>query len=629
MWFCAPTPENTFTENQFLNMNDSVGYVGMQTCRSCHSDVYDAYIQTGMGLSFGKADMHKTAASFGEHAVVYDKDLDYYYKPYFQDSVLYFLEYRLSGKDTIHKRIEKIDYIIGSGHHTNSHMMNRNGYVYQAPITYYTQEKKWDLAPGFEEGGNQRFDRAILSECLTCHNHTPTPVAGADNKYNKIPLGIECERCHGAGALHVKEKLMGKRVDTSKFADYTIVNPRHLPIDRQISLCQRCHLQGVAVLNEGKTFYDFKPGMLLSDVMNVYLPRFTDSDKRFLMASQADRLQMSDCFKVSGQLSCISCHNPHHNVHSTTKNSYNKTCENCHNKNTNLSKLKDCSAPISERQKEQNNCVGCHLPRSGSIDIPHVNITDHFISKKNTRTPYSEPISAAKKEEIAGFLGLQSLVFQNPSPLDMAKGYLALWDKFIGTPAILDSAKFYLQQSTDSKSAKFNTQIHYYFNKEEYALLVSIAIPAKEVQDAWTAYRIGEAAYKNKNLPKAADYYARAVALQPYNLEFQEKLGTAFAQMGNFEEAEKVFNFVLKEDSKRKMALSNLGLVLAQKGKNNEALKLYQQALDLDPDYSGALLNKIGLLIQLGRKNEAQKDIQHLIKKHPHYHVILKQKGIF
>jgi len=626
MFYCSPSSSEETTE--FLNLHDSVEYVGMQTCRGCHNNVYETYIHTGMGQSFGLANLKKTAATFGKHALVYDDSLDFYYKPYFQDSVLYVMEFRLEKGDTVHKRIERIDYIIGSGHHTNSHMINRNGYIYQAPITYYTQDGKWDLAPGFEDGNNQHFSRAILSECLTCHNHTPTPASGSDNKYLNIPLGIECERCHGAGGLHVKEKLSGKRVDTSKYTDYTIVNPRNLSIDRQMDLCQRCHLQGVAVLNEGKTFYDFKPGMALSDVMNIYLPRFTNSDKRFIMASQADRLRLSDCFTVSKELSCITCHNPHHDVHSTTQNNYNITCNNCHNPKTTKSTLTDCSAPKATRDLEKDNCVGCHMPRSGSIDIPHVNITDHFISKTNTKLNKVDSLSEEKVEEIAGFLGLQSLVIEHPTPLDMAKGYLALWDKFMGTSLVLDSAKYYLDRSNASREAKHSTLIHYYFNKREYALILSKALASEQINDPWTAYRIGEAAYKLKNLPKALGYYIRATQLKPYNLNFQEKLGTTYAQLSKLKEAEKVFNFILREDDKRKIAWSNLGLINAQKGKITMALNYYQKALAIDPDYKNALLNKIGLLVQLNRKNEAQRDIQHLIKKYPAYEAVLKQNGV-
>ncbi len=627
MWFCAPqdTPPATAT---FLNLHDSVAYVGMQTCRSCHANVYDTYIHTGMGQSFGKADLIKTAAEFNGKALVYDKELDFYYKPFFKDSVFYILEFRLEGKDTVHRRLERVDYIIGSGHHTNSHLINRNGYVYQAPITYYTQEKRWDLAPGFEGGNNKRFSRAILSECLTCHNHTPTPAFGASNKYHEMPLGIECERCHGAGGLHVKEKLMGKRVDTSKFVDYSIVNPRHLPIDRQMDLCQRCHLQGVAVLKEGKDFYDFKPGMALEDVMNVFLPRFTNSDKRFIMASQADRLRKSNCFISSQQLSCITCHNPHHDVHSTTANNYNNACQNCHQEGSTQSTLFDCSASTASRFQAQDDCVLCHMPPSGSIDIPHVNITDHYISRGNIKNLQGDTMSVEKVEEIAGFLGLQSLVVKNPSPLEMARGYLALWDKFMGVPAVLDSANYYLKRSKVSAKEKFPTLAHYYFNKKEYQLLRSIAPPAEEIQDAWSAYRVGEAAYKTKNLPQALAYYQQATNLKPYDLDFQEKYGSIQAQLGQLNAAEKTFQFILREQPQRKSALANLGLVLAQKGKITAALQHYEAALQLDPDYKTALLNKIGLLVQLERRSEAQSALKHLIKKYPAMKPLLQQRGL-
>src|SRR5690606_9047362 len=181
---------------------------------------------------------------------VYDHDLDFYYKPYWHGDSLYFMEYRLDGKDTVHKRIQKIDYIIGSGQHTNSHIFEVNGYLYQAPITFYTQKGKWDLAPGFEDGASCRFARMIQSECMTCHNGYPDFVPNSQNKYISLKTGIDCERCHGPGSLHVAEKHAGVIVDTSQGPDYSIVNPRRLSIELQNDVCQRCHLQGIAVLND-------------------------------------------------------------------------------------------------------------------------------------------------------------------------------------------------------------------------------------------------------------------------------------------------------------------------------------------------------------------------------------------
>ena len=74
------------------------------------------------------------------------------------------------------------------------------------------------------------------------------------------------------------------------------MNPAKLSIDAQFDICQRCHLQGNTVLKEGKSFYDFKPGMKLSDFMTVFLPKYKNADDEFIMASHADRLKQSTCF---------------------------------------------------------------------------------------------------------------------------------------------------------------------------------------------------------------------------------------------------------------------------------------------------------------------------------------------
>ncbi len=604
-------PDHSWVKSKFKNLSDSAEYVGMTTCMSCHKDVYDTYAQTGMGRSFDLARPWRSDAKFDQHSVVYDKDLDYYYKPYFKDSILYIMEYRLEGKDTVHKRIEKIEYIIGSGHHTNSHLINRNGYVYQAPITYYTQEGKWDLAPGFEKGLNSRFNRIIATECLTCHNHFPKHEKASENKFLEMPRGIECERCHGPGSIHVKEKLKGIIVDTSKYADYSITNPRHLPIGLQMDICQRCHLQGVAVLNEGKSFFDFKPGMMLSEVMQVFLPRFSNSHEKFIMASQADRLRLSPCYLKSGELSCISCHNPHHSVKSKENNRYNETCKSCHPS----SKKDFCSAPEADRKLKGDNCVACHMRRTGSIDIPHITITDHNISKETARGM----ISQKEKSEIAKFLGLEILTKPKGTALEMAQGYLALYDKFMKDKFVLDSAYHYLKKSKDADKVKFNTSVHYYFSVGNYAKIVeaSKTIPLAELTDAWTCYRIGEGFYRNQQFREALPYYEKAVKLKQYNLDFQEKLAVLYARLSMMDKAKEVFSFVLSEDPARPLSLSNLGLIAASKSEYDRANYYYNKALSLDPDYENALMNKAALLISQKKNQEARKVLEHLLKKHP------------
>jgi hypothetical protein len=213
---CTQTNSNKDGIIQYASLSDSTTYLGKEACRQCHADKFETFMNTGMGLSFDRASQKKSSAVFSKHDVIYDKYKNLSYHPHWKDDSLMLSEFRIINRDTVYKREEKISWIVGSGQHTNSHMINVNGYVYQAPATFYTQKKQWDLPPGFEGGFNSRFSRMIGLECMTCHNAYPDIIQGSENKYKFIANGIDCERCHGPGSQHVKDKLSGKVVDVNK-----------------------------------------------------------------------------------------------------------------------------------------------------------------------------------------------------------------------------------------------------------------------------------------------------------------------------------------------------------------------------------------------------------------------------
>ncbi len=602
--FCQ-TDKQATSHQPYRNLNDTVRYVGIQTCKGCHQDIYETYIHTGMGQSFDVASRAKSAASFDDSDRIYDPALNYYYKPYWVNDSLMVMEYRLNGGDTVHKRIERIHYIVGSGQHTNSHIIDINGYLYQAPVTFYTQKGTWDLAPGFSDGYNSRFDRTIEPECMTCHNHYPEFIEGSTNKYSQVPGGIECERCHGPGELHVREKLAGINVDTSQQPDYSIVNPDDLSVELQMSLCQRCHLQGVAVTREGKNFGDFKPGMALNEVMDVFIPRFEESDHQFIMASQADRLRQSTCYTVSGKMSCITCHNPHVSVKQSSNK--NRPCGQCHN---NAGKP-GCTAPRPELESAAYDCVSCHMPASGSIDIPHVSITDHKI-----RTP----VAPAKQEEIRNFSTLACMTREQPDPLLNARGYIAYHEKFSDQPALLDTAAGLLARVVDKKTNSYlKTKIHLHFLKEQQDSILAMApaIDTAQFTDGWMFYRIGEAYYQKMDYHNSLIYYRNAIRYLKYNLKFQNKLGSVLVQLKRIRSAQQVFGFILRENPKFVPALSNLGYVYALKGQLKLAEAYYRQALALDPDYEPGLMNLAALWLYQQKKSEVVELMKRVLTINP------------
>src|SRR5258708_26697704 len=58
-----------------------------------------------------------------------------------------------------------LDYYIGSGVAGRSFLYARDGFLFEAPITWYTQTGKWDVSPGYERDTVSRWNRAIEPSC--------------------------------------------------------------------------------------------------------------------------------------------------------------------------------------------------------------------------------------------------------------------------------------------------------------------------------------------------------------------------------------------------------------------------------------------------------------------------------
>lgn len=635
----ASTP---IADNMYMNHSDSARYIGMNTCKQCHQSIYESFIQTGMGRSFDIASSKKTSASF-KNNTIYDPYLNMHYTSYLSGDSMYITEFRSNGKDTVYKRKEQVNFIIGSGQHTNSHLQSVNGYINQMPMTYYTQKHTWDMPPGFENGVNTRFTRKIGLECMSCHNGYPDFIMGSENKYKSVPNGIDCERCHGPGSIHVHQKMSGNIIDTSKYIDYSIVNPSKLPIDLQFDICQRCHLQGNAVLKNDHSFFDFKPGMKLNDFMSVFLPKYKNADDEFIMASHADRLKQSACFIKSfenntsrsalkpykGALTCITCHNPHVSVKETNINTFNNACKNCHQPNAagDHKKVLPPSNSCYTKDKNNPNCVNCHMPRSGSIDIPHVSVHDHYIRK---------PLTATDKKKIKEFIGLYAINDKAPDALTRAMAYLQHYEKFEQKPQYLDSASAILKaDKNDEKNS--HALIKLFFLQKNYRSIIQLIEKIGEQKcythvfirksydnkDGWASYQIAEAymnvdnTFNTYNYNKALKWLAKACQLANYNLEFKVKYGNTLAMLNMLEPAKQQFETVLKEHPKNISALTNLGYIYLTQGKEKEALSLYTKGLQFDPDYEPLLMNLAGFYAYKKDYSMAISYLKHILSKNP------------
>ena len=582
----------------YLNHGDSAQYVGIATCRSCHTEQYDGFIHTGMGQSFGPATRTRSKADF-KHAEIVDSSTGLHYRLFWRHDSLVMLEYLLAsdhnGKtDTVHKLFRNIDYIVGSGQHTHSHLFRVGDRIYQAPMTYYAQENRWDLPPGFEGGGNSRFQRVIDAECMSCHNAMPQLVEGSVNRFERIGEGIDCERCHGPGSLHAQWRAQGMGPAKGE-PDPTIIQPARLPLDRQMDLCQRCHLQGLNVLQEGKAFTDFRPGMRLKDVFEVYLPEYSGGEGKLDMANHAARFQQSACVlhKSNDQaFNCISCHNPHLSVRYTRREQFNNVCKDCHT-----------AADAWEQKHAPGNldCVECHMPRVRSEDILHVAIHDHRI-----QLPGGHGDPAQRK-----LLGLYAVNNPAPSKARLLQAYLEYWEKFDKNPFFLDKAEALLGEVEDR-----SLHIKYHFLRENYEQVLRSAEGLDE-PDAWTSYMLGESAGRTGRDRLALLYWSRSVQLDPDRVEVGLKLINCYLRLEKWAEAEELGQRLREQFPSNGLVWNALGELALRQGQPAQALDPLSMALHLEPLALEVWESHLNLAIALGDAKRRMYWAGRILERHP------------
>src|SRR6266481_1791170 len=200
-----------------------------------------------------------------------------------------------------------LDYVVGSGAHAYGYLSRVGDFLFQAPVSYYSQRAAWDMAPGYESDPAPDFGRPVSAECLECHAGHARPVTGTLNRYENPPFSsetISCNRCHGDPAEHLRNP--GRQ---------NIVNAARLSTRARDSVCEQCHLSGeTRVLNPGRQWSDFRPGQELEQVFSVYVhdTGHAASDPSIKVISHVEQLALSACARQSGgKLWCGTCHDPH------------------------------------------------------------------------------------------------------------------------------------------------------------------------------------------------------------------------------------------------------------------------------------------------------------------------------
>jgi cytochrome c-type biogenesis protein CcmH/NrfG len=120
-------------------------------------------------------------------------------------------------------------------------------------------------------------------------------------------------------------------------------------------------------------------------------------------------------------------------------------------------------------------------------------------------------------------------------------------------------------------------------NKQAESLLT--AAKANPTQ-AGPLIELGNLYYDTQYYQQAVDYYAKALQLQPANVNVRTDMGTAYFYMGQNDRAIAEFEKSLKNNPTHPNTLFNMGIVKWQgKSDSNGAVAAWEKLLQTNPDY--------------------------------------------
>jgi len=304
------------------------GYVGVEVCKGCHTGHVDRQSRTHHARALRRVDGSQLEELFGNRALRERSGIEFSYR----------------GKQVTvtqgDQRVEAaIEWVFGSGAQAITPVGRHEGKYFEHRISWYRQPGQGARTIGHSSSASRNViealgraqDAGTMFRCFNCHATGVRP--GPD--LSGTTTGIQCERCHGPGSDHARQP---SRANIKAFTK--------LGAQESVGVCAECHRSPNAVVASG----------------------MPERDDPFSVRFQPVGLMASACFKKSGKLSCVTCHDPHEDAANGSQH-YTTQCVRCHSAGG--KPVKNC------KRREGADCLGCHMQKS--FPHPFLTFTDHRI----------------------------------------------------------------------------------------------------------------------------------------------------------------------------------------------------------------------------------------------------------
>jgi hypothetical protein len=367
-------------------------FAGAAACVSCHRGIHDSALHSSHALSLRPASREAIRGSFTPPDNTFQYDGDRKVVMEVRDSGLFQVAFTGGHEQQAHR----FDMVMGSGRKGQTYLYWKGEGVSQLPVSYFLVAGGWANSPRYPMD-TVWFGRMVSFECFACHTSyirmkksVQVSTFHQMDQYDRtrIVYGIDCERCHGPAAAHVKYQ---EEHPEDKQAKYIAVW-NTLSRQQRTDVCGVCHSGAHGFT---RAVFGFRPGDTLT---NYFYPESglpAQTGTMDVHGNQYGLLVASKCFLQSRTMECATCHDVHRKERKSLA-AYSITCMGCHQAGQ-VGKVHVGMEPLGVLVK---NCIDCHMPvgeskmitiqRNAGTDIMAHLARRHLIGVYPNATPSSD-----------------------------------------------------------------------------------------------------------------------------------------------------------------------------------------------------------------------------------------------